>query len=191
MIQNDVSADEDLIARTLDHDENAYDQLMRRHANPVRLLIAHYFQDRTLVDDLAQETFAKAYFALKDYRGNAPFIFWLKQIAVRLCMDELRRRKSQRELVTTLEQRGPGRPAARNPAERLNARLFLNELLSNLSPVDRMILILLDGEGHSVAEVAQLTGLTRANVKVRAFRIRRRLRAQGASEVTDEEPADE
>jgi len=126
---------------------------------------------------------------LRQYRGAAPFIFWIKQIAVRLCIDEMRRRKSQREVVESLGRatRMKESSTGAGAEDRMNARLLVNELLATLHPLDRMILVLLDGEGHSVAEVAQLTGLTRANVKVRAFRIRRHLRNFHTPEVVSEE----
>jgi RNA polymerase sigma-70 factor (ECF subfamily) len=60
---------------------------------------------------------------------------------------------------------------------RLQARLLVEKILAMLNPLDRMILVLMDAEGYDTNEVARLTRLTRANVKIRAFRLRRRLRA--------------
>ena len=57
-----------------------------------------------------------------------------------------------------------------------DARLEVERLLRPLKPEDRFILLLLDGEGWSVADIAQRLGWTRANVKVRAHRARKRLR---------------
>jgi len=168
--------DADLIDDARRGDEHAFELLMRRHSEAIRRLIAHYLRNRSVVDDLAQETFVKAYFSLSQYRGDAPFPFWLKQIAVRLCLDEMRRRKSQPD-----DESGPPEsyPAVDESAEnRMAARLLLNRMIERISPVDRMILLLLYGDGYSVSEIAQMTGLSRANVKIRAFRIRRRLRAQ-------------
>ena len=176
--------DADLIDDARRGDERAFELLMRRHSEAIRRLIAHYFRNRSVVDDLAQETFVKAYFSLSQYRGDAPFLFWLKQIAVRLCLDEMRSRKSQHS--GSGDERGPaenGQAADESAEDRIAARLSLNKMIEKLSPVDRMILLLLYADGYSVGEIAQMTGLSRANVKIRAFRIRRRLRALLGGEI--------
>jgi RNA polymerase sigma-70 factor, ECF subfamily len=166
--------DEDLIDRARGGDEPAFELLMRRHSAAVRNLIAHYFRDRSVVDELAQETFVKAWFGLRTFRGAAPVVIWLKRIAVRLCLDEMRRRAS-RPIAW-----GQDEPAAAarddSGTSRSDARLLLDKVLKPLAPMDRMILLLLYGEGYDVKEVSHLTGLSQPNVKVRAFRIRRRLR---------------
>ena len=168
----------DLIEGTRRGDERAFELLMRRHSQAIRRLIARYFRNHMLVDDLAQETFVRAYFGLSRYRGDAPFVFWLKQIAVRLCLDEMRRRKAGSSLKQADTEVDKDVPAPADGGTRqIEARLLLEKMLAGLNPVDRMILILLDGEGYDAREISRLTGLSRANVKVRAFRIRRRLRA--------------
>jgi RNA polymerase sigma-70 factor (ECF subfamily) len=167
--------EEELIESARRGDELAFERLMRRHSESVRSLIARFFRNRSMVDDLAQETFAKAYFGLSSFRNESPFLYWLKRIAVRLCLDEVRNRRThgieQREEIESIAN-----SSAHDPKDRLEARLTLDQMLASLAPVDRMIVILLYGEGYSVAEIAGLTGLSQANVKVRAFRLRRRLR---------------
>lgn len=127
-----------------------------------------------MVDDLAQETFVRAYFRLDSFRHESPFIYWLKQVAIRLCIDDMRRRKGRgvEEAIEDSEERMAG-PDQR---KRIESRMALEKMLEQISPVDRMVLVLLYGEGYGVGEVAGLTGLSQANVKVRAFRLRRRLR---------------
>ena len=65
-------------------------------------------------------------------------------------------------------------PAA--PASDPTARLEVERLLARLAPADRFLLTLLEGEGWSVAEIAEKLGWTAVNVKVRAHRARKRLR---------------
>ena len=167
--------------------ESAFEILMRRHTPAIRNLIARYFRDHSRVDDLAQETFVKAYFSLADYRGEAPLVFWLKRIAVRLCLDELTRSKKESSHFvsmggsaeeTIMESSGIAGLRNSDAEEQMHLRLWVDKILGSLPPVDRMILILTEGEGYQDKEVARLTGLSLANVKVRAFRLRRRLRKQ-------------
>jgi RNA polymerase sigma-70 factor (ECF subfamily) len=175
--------DEVLIENALAGNETAFENLMIRHTHAVRVLIARYFRNRWQVDDLAQETFVRAFFALRDYRREAPFVFWLKQIAVRLCLDEVRNRRTGKlafESMNSAEEKeinGALLSTKEELESRLQARLLVEKILAMLNPLDRMILVLMDAEGYDTNEVARLTRLTRANVKIRAFRLRRRLRA--------------
>jgi RNA polymerase sigma-70 factor, ECF subfamily len=166
-------ADEELVDCTRGGDDLAFEQLMRRHSDAIRRLIARYFRNRAMVDDLAQETFVKAYFALSSFRNESPFIYWLKRIAVRLCLDEMRNRKTQEakrseDIDSIADDFIPA-----DSGNQLEAQLLLDKILEKLAPLDRMIIVLLYGEGHDTKEVADMTGLSRANVKVRAFRSRR------------------
>ncbi len=175
--------DEELIDGARGGDEMAFESLMRRHSETIRRLIARFFRNRSMVDDLAQETFAKAYFGLNSFRNESPFVYWLKRIAVRLCLDEVRRRKAQPvgyedDLVSVTDG-----ALSEDSEKRLEARLVLDKMLAALGPLDRMIVVLLYGEGYDAGEIAGLTGLSRTNVKVRAFRIRRRLKALYAGEL--------
>jgi RNA polymerase sigma-70 factor, ECF subfamily len=157
-------------------DDQAFEQLMRRHSEAIRRLIARYFRNRAMVDDLAQETFAKAYFALNSFRSESPFVYWLKRIAVRLCIDEMRNRKTQGAKQTEDISSVADGPVFANSEKRLEAQLLLEKMLGTLTPLDRMIVVLLYGEGYDAKEIAGLTGLSRANVKVRAFRSRRKMK---------------
>ncbi len=172
-----VRSERELIDDVRRGDEQAFDLLMRRHSDAVRSLIAHYFRNRSMVDDLAQETFVKAYFSLGGFRADCPFVFWLKKIAVRLCIDEMRRLRTVPDPQVEDGERPDLSLGVEITETRIEARLLLEQMLARLTPEERMILLLLDGEGYDVKEVALLTGLSRTNVKVQAFRIRRRLRA--------------
>jgi RNA polymerase sigma-70 factor, ECF subfamily len=175
MTDADLS-DEALVQRACDGEEAAFEVLLRRHAGAVRRLAARYFRNRSMIDDMAQETFAKAYFSLRSFRNDSPFIYWLKKIAVRVCLDEMRKRKIRgRDLEEDLESAAESvLPETMEP--RIEARLLLHRMLRDLNPLDRMILVLLYAEECNTAEIAGLTGLSQPNIKVRAFRIRRRLK---------------
>ncbi len=172
-----VPEDNDLIERTCAGDNSAFEILMRRYSGPVRGLIARFFRNRAMVDDLAQETFTKAYFGLKSFRRDAALESWLKRIALRQCLDQIRKRKIEtvpfdEDPDGSAEISGPF-----NPENQIKARLLLGKIMKSLAALDRMILVLHYGEGYSGEEIAEMTGLSKTNVKVRAFRIRRKLKA--------------
>ena len=87
--------DGDLIARVLvDDDQHAFGELVRRHQSSVRGLLRQLTRtDVALADDLAQETFLRAYKNIRSFRGEARFSTWLYRIAYNCFREDARRRK--------------------------------------------------------------------------------------------------
>ncbi len=160
-----------LIRATLAGDEAAFAALVRRHQGRVFRLAGRFFRQRQDVEEVAQETFLRAWLKLGTYSARAPFEHWLTRLCLRCAYDRLRRAgaapsSSHLDLEDSLEAPG-GNP---------DARLEVRRLLARLSAADRFLLVLLEAEGWSVAEIAERLGWSRVNVKVRAHRARQRLR---------------
>jgi RNA polymerase sigma-70 factor, ECF subfamily len=179
--------DDALIDETLGGNQSAFEVLVSRHSRRVFSIARHFFRNPETVEDIAQETFAKAFFSLSSYRHGASFEQWLAKIAVNNCYDELRRRKKRSEsLITELSEddeswlenklAGPAFEIHFNDAERNRAAEIANKLLMKLTVEDRLILMLLHGEDHSVKEISQMLGWSEAKVKIRAFRARHAMR---------------
>ena len=151
-------------------DADAFERLILLHQHRVFKLAGRFFRRREDVEDAAQETFLRAWTKLGSYRAEAPFEHWLTRVCLNLCYERLRKRRPDAE--TSVEAIAP--PAA--PQTDLTASMEVERLLVQLDPKDRFMLLLLEGEGWSVAEVAERLGWSRTNVKVRAHRARRRLR---------------
>lgn len=180
-------SDAELIAQTLGGSEAAFEQLGRRHRPRVFQIASRYARDEHELADLAQEIFVKAYFALRDFRGDAPFEHWLSRVAVRTCYDHWRSRRRRQETTLSeltedqsgwLERCGAAESAAQEEA--LAAAKAAKELvalvLERLKPADRLVVTLLELEEKSVREIAELTGWSQTLVKVRAFRARKAMR---------------
>ena len=75
-------ADALLVRRTVEGDPHAYDQLVIRYQRRIERLIGRMVRDSDLVQDIAQETFLRAFRALPQFRGEAQFYTWLYRIAV-------------------------------------------------------------------------------------------------------------
>lgn len=179
--------DEALVAAVSAGDEAAFAQLFERHRRRVARIAGRFFARPEQIEEIIQETFTKAYFALAQFSGAhaASFAAWLAQIAVNACYDELRRtqRRPEQQLdeLTEAETRDlSARLRAGDTTHDVEAALvsrdLATKLLARLTPEDRLVLTLLDGEGLSVAEIAQLTGWSTPKVKVRAHRARAHLR---------------
>lgn len=133
-----------------------------------------------------QEVFLKLLQKVGSYRERpgVPFEHWVSRLAVRTCLDALRAERSrpewrmadlgegEQEWLDYLMQRNAEVPEERDR----EAKGIVTRLLEQLSPPDRLVLTLLDLEGRSTQEIAQMTGWTRPMVKMRAMRARRKLR---------------
>jgi len=174
----------DQISPVLSADESCWRELTRLHAPYLFRLIGRFFYDQQKVEDLAQETFFRAFRYRKSYRGKVPIRYWLARIAVRLCYDALGKKKNLKELsvsdinpdaIDELETKlsCENRVENANPETSLITRDLLEMMLAQLSEKDRMILILTAVEGLTSKEAAGLMGLTTAGVKMRIYRSRR------------------
>ena len=179
--------DDRLVELSLQGDNHAFENLVGRYKRRVFAIARHFFRQPETVEDIAQETFTKAYFALQSYQRGASLEYWLARIAVNNCYDELRRRKSRGEMTVSdltedevnwidnkLAQVSINRHI--QIGEREIASEVTQKLLDKLSSEDRTILILLHAEEYSVAEIAKLIGWSEAKVKIRAFRARHAMR---------------
>ncbi len=162
------TAEARLIAASLGGDGDAFGELVRLHQRRVFRLVGRFFKQREDVEDMAQETFLTAWSKLGTYQARAPFEHWLTRVCLNCCYARLRKRQPAEQALSEEDL-----PAHRTDPD---AGLEIERLLRPLKPADRFILLLLDGEGRSVAEIAERLGWTRVNVKVRAHRARQRMR---------------
>lgn len=159
-----------LVASSRGGDTDAFGRLVRRHQQHVFRLCGRFWRQPADVEDAAQETFLTAWNKLERFSARAPFQHWLTRVCLNCCYGRLRRERRRPDHGEIARE-----PVA--PAADPDAGLELDRLLQALAPADRFLLLLLDGEGWSVAEIAERLGWTRVNVRVRAHRARRKLRA--------------
>jgi RNA polymerase sigma factor (sigma-70 family) len=160
---------------------------MRRHGPRVFRTASRFFRRREQVEEAAQEIFLKVFTQLDTYEARGSFEGWLTRIATNTCLNLLRSARRRPELTASdlsedegawLENRMAGAAAERQQAvERgMVAADLAERVLETMSPDDRVVLMLMDGEEASVKEVSQATGWSESNVKVKAMRARRRMR---------------
>lgn len=168
-------SDADLIARVLLHDdENAFAELVRRYQSPVRgFLLKMTNGDAHLADDLAQETFLKAWRKLDTFRGGSRFSTWLFGIAHNQWRMHARARNE-----TPVEELPdpPPEPHAGDASAASRLRLDLNEALKALSPAERAVIVLCCQNGLSHQEAAQALECPVGTVKTHLLRGKEKLR---------------
>lgn len=181
------TTDAELVSRVREGDETAFEELFNRHRRRVALIAGRFFRQPEQIEEVVQESFTKAFFALSDFSNleETSFASWLARIAFNSSYDELRRVKRRPENnvgnITEEEAAQLGEQlrdeAAGSDIESTTvARDLAGKLLARLSPEDRLVLVMLDVEGMSVSEIAESTRWSISKVKVRAHRARVRLR---------------
>ena len=177
--------DDALVAAAGAGDQAAFEQLFERHRRQVARIAGRFFPQREQIEDVIQDSFTKVYFALSTYHGThaASFKAWLTQIVVNSCYDQLRRsRRRPEQALSEFDENSSHELSAQLGSAKsdiesaLVSRDLALKLLARVSPEDRLVLTLLDVEGFSVAEIAEMMSWSISKVKVRAHRARAHLR---------------
>jgi RNA polymerase sigma-70 factor (ECF subfamily) len=180
-------SDLDLARRGEQADEAAFAEIVRRFSPRVFSFASRFFRQRSLIEEAAQEVFLKAFLQLKNYEGRGSLEGWLTRITTTTCLNLLRNARHKLELTVSdlnetelnwLDSRAvfAAEEKQSTEEERAVAADLVNRVLDTLPPDDRLVLILMESEGASIKEVAELTGWSESKVKVQAFRARRRMR---------------
>ena len=175
----------DLVKRARRGDLKAYDELVKRYQERIYATIYHMTSNHEDANDLAQESFIKAFQALKAFRGGSSFYTWLYRIAVNKTINFLKQRKNKLhfslndldfntehnpDLVALISDKTPHRDAGL--AELQNK---LNEALHKLSEPHRMVVVLHDVQGVSHDEIAEIMDCNIGSVRSRLFYARQQL----------------
>jgi RNA polymerase sigma-70 factor (ECF subfamily) len=176
--------DRELVGRAQAEEKDAFEELIRRHQHRVFAVAGGILRKREDVEDVAQQVFVKAYFSLKRFDQRAAFSTWLYKITVNECWDLLRKKKVRplvyesdlseeqaRHAIHSAERQNDGPDIS----ARLEARQRVERLLDGLEERDRLMLMLKEVEGFSIAEIGEVLDLNANTVKVRLFRARRRV----------------
>jgi RNA polymerase sigma-70 factor (ECF subfamily) len=172
-------SDEVLITLFQTGERDAFRILVERYQERVRNIIYSIFHEQSIVDDLAQEVFVKAYQALPRFRFESSFYTWLYRITVNKSRDELRKRKVRRFFIfqpldESAEKEIGGGSLAHGPQH--DARELVTEGLKKLPEKFRLPIVLKDIEGMSYEEIAEIMQCEIGTVKSRLSRGRAMLR---------------
>lgn len=179
-------SDSAIIRKVLEGNVNSFEALMLRYKDLVLRIVKKHVPYAE-VEEMAQETFIRAYQSLSSFKSKGDFKQWLASIAVRTCYDYWRKAYRNKEITMsslsdshqkwleeTLSDK-PETPFHEDDVQK-EATELLDWAMGKLTPEDRMVLELIYLEGLSGKEAADLMGWSVANIKVRAFRSRNRLK---------------
>jgi RNA polymerase sigma-70 factor (ECF subfamily) len=179
-----ATSDETLIRRLQAHDEIAFADIVERYQAKVFSIIYGILRNHNDAEDIAQQVFAKIYFAILSFDSRSSLLTWIYRITVNECYDYLRKRRARRvvyesdfsaEEAKCLETaESVVDPAARVDRQLLERDLVV-KLLSRVPARDRTLMLLREVEGYSMEELAAMTGLKDNTIKVVLFRTRQKL----------------
>ena len=180
-----IHSDETLVVATKRGDAQAFEELVLRHRQKVIAVALRITNNREDAEDVAQESFTKAFLHLDAFQEKSRFSTWLTRIAMNEAFMLIRRRRGLLEVLP--ENPDDGRKSGveafidhgPNPEEscwRRERTELLTEAINCLGPTVRTTILLRDMEEQSVKETARILGVSTAAVKARVFHGRRKLR---------------
>ena len=182
---NPAVEEKELVRRAREGDMSAYDDLVRRYQERIYATVYHMTSNHEDANDLAQESFIKAYQALKSFKGGSSFYTWIYRIAVNKTINFLKQRKNRvhmslndldfnaehdPDLVALISDKTPRRDI--NLAE---LQEKLNEAMQKLSDYHRLVVTLHDVQGLSHEEIAKIMDCNIGTVRSRLFYARQQM----------------
>ncbi len=178
-----VADDGDLVARARAGDPVAFERLFERYHAPILNYLHRMVGDRALAEDLAQDTFIKAYRALPTTRPDLAFKAWLYRIATNTAISHLRRRK----LIRWIPFMAGQDQATDDSVERSVGRKHdVEQALAKIPQHYAAALLLRHYQGLSLAETAQALEITENAAKLRLFRARKAFAAAYGGPTADD-----
>ena len=176
-----------LVRRARRGDLQAYDGLVKRYQERIYATIYHMTSNHEDANDLAQESFIKAFQALKTFKGGSTFYTWLYRIAVNKTINFLKQRKNRThmslndidfnaehdpDLMALISDNTPRRVAGLTELKKK-----LNEALLKLSEPHRLVVVLHDVQGQSHEEIAEVMDCNIGTVRSRLFYARQQMQS--------------
>jgi len=173
--------EERLVQLSRDGDAAAFGALVRLYSAKIYNIVAYMVSDAVAAEDLTQDTFLKAFKAIKFFKGNSGFYTWLYRIAVNTALSHRRGGERESAKIDSLVRDGVSRkePAGVDPvgvAESQEKKELVRKAIQRLSEEESTVIILRDIEGLSYAEIAEALDVPAGTVRSRLFRGRMALK---------------
>jgi RNA polymerase sigma-70 factor (ECF subfamily) len=180
------ASDRELVELACGGDADAFGLLVRRHQKRIYRLALHLTKSAPEAEDVTQETFVRAYQAIKRFDGRSEPFTWLYRIAVNLSLNQIRARKTKLRASTLdddpriegllTESRGG---EERDPASNTHRKRLAEALLSGVDSLSEtlrttLVLVCIDGVSHE--DAAEVLGCPSGTVAWRIHEARRKLK---------------
>lgn len=172
------TTDQQLIDNTLKGDSRAFGTLVEKYQGYVYTIVLRMVKVKEEAEEVAQDTFIKAFDSLSSFRGDSKFSSWLYSIAYRKALDQLRKNKRYKasELIEDITKNELG--TNENAHQQLEAKersAQIKQCIMKLPEVEAALITLYYFEEQSVKEIAKITQLSEENIKVKLYRSRKKM----------------
>ncbi|MFH1159361.1 MAG: sigma-70 family RNA polymerase sigma factor [bacterium] len=170
--------DNQYIDRVLQGDSSAYAHLVAKHKEMVFSIALKISNNREDAEEVAQDSFLKAYQALGSFRKKSKFSTWLYRIVYNAAITKTRKKRIEfvgiddRLIMNYTEDEIHARV---NEIDEQEQKILVDRALKNLPEEDNLLITLFYKSEKSIEEISYITGLSESNVKVRLHRIRKKL----------------
>jgi RNA polymerase sigma-70 factor (ECF subfamily) len=168
--------DLELIQKTAEGDENAFEQLITKHEDKVYSTVYRYVGDRTEAEDVAQEVFVKVWQKAGSFRGKSRFSTWLYRIVANQCLSHRRRRRREPEPLDPVNVDDQKTDSPEDEIEKKEQLEAVRLAVDSLPERQRLALILAKYEGKAYKEIAEIMGVSLSSVESLIHRARTTLR---------------
>lgn len=170
--------DQYYITQTLQGNTQAYANLVTKYQNYVFTILIRMLKNREEAEEVAQDTFVKAFEALSTFRGESKFSSWLYSIAYRKALDTIRKNKRFKTTECIEEYAKIDFRETENALtyiEDKERKDFIENCIMQLPEDNAAIITLYYFDELSVKEIAVITKLTEDNIKIKLYRSRKKL----------------
>ena len=164
-----------IVAQALAGSQSAFEQIVRRYQRPIISLIARMTGDRALAEDLAQETFVKAFRSLAAFDTTRRLSSWLFRIAHNTAIDAMRRSRPAQVPIETVPSAADAPDEPLDPVERQELGNALEAALDALRPDQRAAIVLRYENGLSFDEIGTILGVPEVTARSHVHRARKEL----------------
>ncbi len=166
------------IGQVLGGDQSAYSALVDKHKEMVFTIAVKILRHREEAEEVAQDVFLKAFKALSSFKGDAKFSTWLYRIAYNTAISQSRRKKPvfsaiDDEMIDNYTTDAIGKSV--NELGREEQITAVNKVMEKLPKEENLLLTLFYKNEKSIEDISEITGYSQSNVKVKLYRIRKRM----------------
>lgn len=170
-----VPDEEKVIDAIVNGDANSFSLIVDAYKNMVYTLCIQLMKDSMIAEEIAQDSFLKAYKNLHSFKGESKFSTWLYKISYNTCLSALRKKKIEYgELNESIH--GHDSDNAFDSLVRDDRNSMIKDLLLKLKEEDRAVIQLFYLEEQSIKEIVDITGITESNIKVKLHRTKAKLK---------------
>lgn len=174
----EAKTDQFYIERVLQGDSNAFAFLINRYKDMVFTLALKIVKSREDAEEVAQDSFLKAYQKLDGFKGQSKFSTWLYTIVYRSSLTKVRKKKLETTDIDSyvLDNHRDGQDFPQLEAMKNGEQQkYVRQAIDNLGETDSLLITLFYLHDNSIEEIQEITDMSQSNVKVRLFRARKRL----------------